>query len=355
VAAGSDTQLVVVGGGPVGLAAAILARQSGVDVAVIEPRTGPIDKACGEGLMPGALAWLERLGVQADGAELRGVAYVQGGLRAEHRFAGGPGRGVRRTVLHRAMSDRADELGVQRIVGRVESIAQTAHSVTVGGTGLDVVTSDWLIGADGLHSRVRELVGVARTRAAGRNGNNRTRRFGLRQHFRIAPWSDMIEVHWGPNAEAYVTPLGAELVGVAMLGQRGIDFATELSTVPALADRLAGIQIDGQVRGAGPLRQRTTRRTCGRVLLAGDASGYVDALTGEGLRVGFAQADATVRAIEAGDIRSYEDAWARSTRDFRLITGALVAGARSPLRSQIVPASVRLPRLFGAVVERLAR
>jgi 2-polyprenyl-6-methoxyphenol hydroxylase-like FAD-dependent oxidoreductase len=90
VAAGSDTQLVVVGGGPVGLAAAILARQSGVDVAVIEPRTGPIDKACGEGLMPGALAWLERLGVQADGAELRGVAYVQGGLRAEHRFAGGP-------------------------------------------------------------------------------------------------------------------------------------------------------------------------------------------------------------------------------------------------------------------------
>lgn len=350
-----DTELVVVGGGPVGLTAAILARQSGIGVAVIEPRAAPIDKACGEGLMPGALTWLERLGVHADGAELRGVAYVKGDLRAEHRFTGGPGRGVRRTVLHQAMCDRADELGVTRIVGRVESITQNAHSVTVAGNGLDAVTGAWLIGADGLHSRIRELVGAARPDAARPESRKRARRFGLRQHFRIAPWTDMIEVHWASNVEAYVTPLAPDLVGVALLGPRGLDYAAELSTIPGLAARLTGVPVDGPVRGAGPLRQRTTRRTFGRVLLVGDASGYVDALTGEGLRLGFAQAHAAVRAISAGDIRSYEREWARETRDFRLITGALVAAAASPLRSRIVPASVRLPRLFGAVVERLAR
>ncbi|HWU57526.1 MAG TPA: NAD(P)/FAD-dependent oxidoreductase [Microbacteriaceae bacterium] len=352
---GTDAELLVVGGGPVGLAAAILARQSGIDVAVIEPRTAPIDKACGEGLMPGALAWLKRFGVHADGAELRGVAYLSADQRAEHRFAGDPGRGVRRTVLHQAMSDRADELGVTRITGRVERVTQQSHSVTVSGNGLDAVSGAWLIGADGLHSTIRERVAAARPHAGPASRRRRASRFGLRQHFRIAPWSDLIEVHWAPRVEAYVTPLGPELVGVALLGPRGIDYAAELSTVPGLADRLAGVPVDGPVRGAGPLRQTTSRRTVGRVLLAGDASGYVDALTGEGLRVGFAQAHAAVRAIAAGDVRGYERAWARQTRDFRLITGALVAAAGSPLRSLVVPASVRLPRVFGTVVERLAR
>ena len=92
--------LVVVGGGPVGLACAIEARLAGMDVVVVEPRDGPIDKACGEGLMPGALAALHRIGVDPPGRPLAGIAYVRGDARVEHRFAERPGRGVRRTVLH---------------------------------------------------------------------------------------------------------------------------------------------------------------------------------------------------------------------------------------------------------------
>jgi len=345
----TDAELLVVGGGPIGLAAAIMASGRGIRVTVIEPREAPIDKACGEGVMPGAVVALDRLGVQVDGADLRGIAYVQGGTRAEHRFAGSPGRGVRRTVLHRALSDRAGELGITRLAGRVEHLVQDARSVTVAGTGLEPVTGRWLIGADGLHSSVRELVGL------GVGAHPPRRRFGLRRHFRIAPWADVVEVHWTTRAEAYVTPLGPELVGVALLGPAGLDFSSALASVPGLGERLHGVATDGPVRGAGPLRQRTTARTAGRVLLAGDASGYVDALTGEGLRVGFAQADAAVRAIEAGDARRYEREWVRETRDFRLITAGLVAAAGSPLRGFVVPASDRLPKLFGAVVERLAR
>jgi len=91
------------------------------------------------------------------------------------------------------------------------------------------------------------------------------------------------------------------------------------------------------------------------VLLVGDASGYVDAITGEGLRLGFAQAEAAVTAALHGRPGSYEGEWTRITRDFRVLTSGLVMAARSPLRPAIVPLAAALPRVYGAVVERLAR
>jgi menaquinone-9 beta-reductase len=350
----ADVEVLVVGGGPVGLAAAIRARSAGFDVAVVEPRDTPIDKACGEGLMPGAVRALELLGVRPAGAELAGVAYVQGDCRAEHSFRDGPGRGVRRTELQRALADRAQACGVRSVAGRVEHLVQDPRSVTVAGPGIDVLTARWVVGCDGLHSTVRRLL-----RLEGRPEPRAHRRFGMRTHFRIAPWNAFIEVHWSRGIEAYVTPVGPQLVGVALLGpvHAGADggFEAGLAAVPQLGERLADAEPDSTVRGAGPLRQRTTARTAGRVLLVGDASGYVDALTGEGLRVGFGQADAAVRAIRSGDLRRYEREWVRVTRDFRVLTTSLVAAGRSGLRSRIVPAAAGAPRLFGAVVERLAR
>ena len=82
----------------------VTARASGLDVLVVEPREGPIDKACGEGLMPGALAALSALGVDPAGHELAGIAYLDATRTAEHRFGVRAGRGVRRTVLHAALA-----------------------------------------------------------------------------------------------------------------------------------------------------------------------------------------------------------------------------------------------------------
>ena len=339
-----DTQVLVAGGGPVGLAASIEARLAGLDVVVVEPRDGPIDKACGEGLMPGALPELARLGVDPSGVPFAGIAYSGGGRRVEHRFASGPGRGVRRTVLHAALRSRAENLGVRFHDGRVDAVHQRAGFVEAAG-----LRADWLLGADGLHSAVAREVGLALPAPTAR------RRFGQRRHYALAPWSEFVEVLWTPAGEFYVTPVGDDTVGVALLARRGEHFDAALAAAPDLAARLRGAAPASDLRGAGPLRQRTKGRVAGRVLLVGDASGYVDALTGEGLRIGFAQARAAVSAISHGDPGSYEAAWERETRDFRRLTGALVRLASSPLRSAVVPVASRLPGVFAGAVERLAR
>lgn len=351
-----DADVVVVGGGPIGLVTAIEARRAGLSVVVVEPRTGPIDKACGEGLLPGALAALARLGVDPPGHVITGISYQDGRRRADHVFADGAGRGVRRTSLHAALLARSEELGVERRVARVDSLTEDASSIVAGG-----VSARWLLACDGLHSTVRRLAGLEappreghlRVRTRGGGAGGASRRYGLRQHFRVPAWTDLVEVHWGPDVEAYVTPVADDLVGIAVLGPAPLDVAAALATLPALARHLDGAEPVGSIRGAGPLRQRSTRRTTGRVRLVGDASGYVDALTGEGLRVGFAQAAAVVAHLD--DPAAYERAWSAATRHHRVLTGGLVAWATSPGRGGIVPVAHAFPRVYGAVVEALAR
>lgn len=347
-------RVAIVGGGPVGLATAIGARLAGLSPVIFEPRSGPIDKACGEGLMPGAMAALRRLGVDPAGSPIRGIRYQDARRAVEHRYGPGlEGRGVRRLVLHAALLERAAEVGVPQRAMRVDGFTADASGVVVAGERFDA-----LVGADGLHSRVRAAAGLDRAsapdsedRALGADG----RRFGLRQHFAVAPWSDLVEVTYLDDVELYVTPVDEGTVGVAVLGRRPLDLAAAIARVPSLAARLAGAAPASELRAAGALRQRTRARTSGRVALVGDASGYVDALTGEGLRVGLAQSEQLVAALVAGTLPAYERAWSRSTRDFRMLTAGLLAAATSPARGLIVPAAAAMPRVFGAVVNRLAR
>lgn len=337
-----DADVIVAGGGPVGLAAAIEARLAGLSVIVCEPRSDPIDKACGEGLMPGALTALDRLGIHVDGFPFAGIRYVADGRVADHRFRAGPGLGVRRTSLHGTIAARARELGIDVLSTSVADITQDANAVVAAG-----IRARWLLACDGLHSPIRHRLGLARTVRT-------PRRFGLRQHFSVEPWSEFVEVHWTPSAEVYVTPVADDLVGIAVLGDRGVDYETAVRATAA-GERLAGADQVSTLRGAGPLHQATTKRVAGRVLLVGDAAGYVDALTGEGIRLGLAQASAAVMAIAAGDPARYEAGWRRVTRDYRLLTTSLVSAGRRPaLRRRIVPLASRLPGVYGVIVDRLA-
>ena len=312
---------------------------------VVEPREGAIDKACGEGLMPGAVPALARLGVHPRGFPLRGVDYRDGRRNAAHRFVAGNGLGVRRTTLHAALRARAEELGA-RFVDRSRRERRAGFDRCASAAG---IRADWLLAADGLHSTVARELGLALPAPAAR------RRYGQRRHYAVEPWSDLIEVHWTPAGEIYVTPTAEGMVGLALLARQGTHFDDAIAAAPELAARIRGAEPASALRGAGPFRQRTRARVAGRALLVGDASGYVDALTGEGIRIGLDQARAAVAAVNAGRPEGYEVAWERATRDFRRLTGALVRLATSPLRPAIVPIAKAAPGLFEGAVERLAR
>jgi flavin-dependent dehydrogenase len=351
----SDVPLdvLVVGGGPAGLATALLAARAGLGVRVVEARPAPVDKACGEGLMPGAVAVLtDLLGGPPTGLPLRGIRYVDGAGRvAQARFRGEPGLGVRRTTLYAGLWDAVAAAGIEVATGKVTQVRQDADGVLarLAGPGARDLRARYLVAADGLHSPLRRALGLDAPTPS-------PQRWGLRRHVAAAPWTDSVEVHWGKRSEAYLTPVGPDLVGVALLTADRAPFDVQLARFPAVLDRLDGAAPASDVRGAGPLRRQARARTVGRVLLVGDAAGYVDALTGEGIAVALASARALVRCLAADRPQDYELAWRRATRRSRWLTSSLLwAGSRAVLRPTIVPAAAALPWAFGAAVRQLAR
>src|SRR6266478_6988797 len=107
--------VVVAGGGPAGLAAAIRSAERGLRTVLLERSASVPDKACGEGLMPGGADELEHLGAripQGQSASFRGIRYLQeDGTVLEGEFGGRPGLGIRRTVLAQALRERATAAG----------------------------------------------------------------------------------------------------------------------------------------------------------------------------------------------------------------------------------------------------
>ncbi|GAA1162802.1 NAD(P)/FAD-dependent oxidoreductase [Kribbella jejuensis] len=388
--------LLVAGAGPAGAATAIRAALSGLSVVVVEPRATPIDKACGEGIAHSAVEYLSRLGVELPGRSFHGIRYLDGTHSVEARFTAGRGRGVRRTALQAALADRLAALDIPVLQSRVGPITQNTTSVTAAG-----ITARYLAAADGLHSPIRRQLGLTyappdpatrlvparsapldpATRSASLDPATRfmppgpaarlagsARSFfhashsapsdvrrGLRQHFTVAPWTDLVEVYWSRLGEAYVTPVADDLVGVAVLTSARGTFAEHLEAFPQLKRRLQGAPPASSVMGAGPLRQRVRARTAGRVLLVGDAAGYVDALTGEGIAVALRTSAELVDCVRADRPQDYEAAWRRVSWECRLLTASLLwARNRRLVAPYIVPAAARLPAVYRTIVNRLS-
>jgi flavin-dependent dehydrogenase len=345
--------VLVAGGGPAGLATAIGCARAGLSVTLAEPRSFPVDKACGEGLTPGALPRLAALGVQVTGYPHRGIRYLDARHRADAPFRRGNGMGVRRTDLHAALSARAASVGIEVLPTRVTALTQDDKGVSAvmraaGAGGAAEIRARYLVAADGLHSPIRRILGLDPPAA-------RLVRYGLRQHYQVAPWTDMVEVYHAGNCEAYVTPIAPDLVGVAALGGQRGSLGSRLAAFPELLERLDGATPASEVRGAGPLRQDVRQRVAGRVLLVGDAAGYLDALTGEGIGAALAQAEVLAACLAADRPESYDRAWRQVTRKGWAMTSCLLWTRNQPLLGPlIVPAAARLPWAFTLIVNQVA-
>lgn len=341
-----ETDVAIVGGGPVGLVAAIACAQRGLRVFLADAARPPLDKACGEGLMSHALGVLRALNVSlADEqvAPFEGIRFLNNGRTAEARFRSGPALGVRRTVLHQALARRAVAAGVELAWGeRVTGLSEDGSGLLLDRRR---VRARWVIGADGLQSRVRAWAGLSR-------GRTRTRRIGQRRHFALRPWSRFVEVYWSAHGQAYVTPVGPNEVGVAVLSREKAASLDEfLESLPELRDRLAEAVPSTSLRGALSIERRLSRCTRGSVALVGDAAGSVDSITGEGLGIGFRQALALADAIASGSLHRYESASRAILRMPSFMSQTLLLMDRSALiRREAVRVLGRSPRLFSGML-----
>ena len=327
-----ETDVFVIGGGPAGLAAAIAAVRKGLSVTLADGSRPPIDKACGEGLLPDTLAALSELGIEvraSEGYAVQGIRFVGQKSQVTASFPGGQGIGMRRPVLHEKLVERASACGVHlRWNTPVTGICREGVIVAGG-----LVPAKWIIGADGIGSRVRKWSGLDAPVQSGR-------RYAVRRHYRVRPWSNFMEIYWGENAQAYVTPVDTEEVCVVLISRRnGIRFDSVGAEFPELARRLqTATQVDAE-RGAVTMMQRLRRVYRGQVALIGDASGSVDAITGEGLCLGFQQALALAHALAAEDPRRYQRAhrrlWRRPALMGRLM---LLLDGHSALRERVLRA-----------------
>ncbi|MGE5221338.1 MAG: NAD(P)/FAD-dependent oxidoreductase [Omnitrophica WOR_2 bacterium] len=369
-----QVDVLIIGGGPAGLAAGIAFAGQGVRTLVCEQKTFPVDKACGEGLMPTGLARLQRLGVTqhippGKSFPLTGIRYVSSkGQVLSGAFAEGPGLGMRRVVLSSALAKRAGEMDLLKVRQGCQAVptGRTQAGIRVRVNGDEMITR-LLVGADGLNSRVRTWAGLQGPKPG-------VLRWGARQHFQVAPWSEYVEVYWQKGVEAYVTPSAAGLVGVAFLWDRdlyrpayggGDLIPSLLCDFPVLEQRLdRALPLDAPL-AVGPMQRRVRTPVADGILLVGDAAGYLDAITGEGLSLALAQAlvaaeiavpllksdPAGVTPLSARALQPYVRAHKAMLRTYLLITRLVLYLSRRPgLMDRFISILSTRPAVFQALL-----
>jgi len=312
-----ECQVLVVGAGPAGSAAAAALAAGGRDVLLVEARAHPRPKACAEYASPRIAEELRRLGMEdaawrPDALPLRGMRVIRGDDAVDVRYHDARGSrtawGLDRQVFDAALASHAVGAGVQlREHATLEQVDTTGGRVA----GARLRTPDGpvtvrcrvLIGADGARSSVARLLGLERPVRA-------PRRMGMVAHYEaVTDLADHGEMHVGPGFYVGLAPLRGNRLNVGMALPLGPSsrqparrrFEAAIAGIPAVAERLAGRRRLTPIRGASPIGHRVARAAGPGWMLIGDAAGFIDPFTGEGIYRALRSARAAAEALDAGD------------------------------------------------------
>ncbi|MHA3701268.1 NAD(P)/FAD-dependent oxidoreductase [Jatrophihabitans sp. YIM 134969] len=274
-----DTDVLVVGAGPAGCAAALAASRLGLDVTIVDGADFPRDKVCGDGIAPHALAVYEGLGV--DRADLlRGSAPITSlrlrspGGEQVRRDTRDTGWVVRRQDFDHRLLQATLAAGVTLRRHHVREVSAGVRDVRV-----DDMTARVVIGADGAESVVRRRVGVGPPRAG-------TVALAIRGYARDTTnpgeqYLSLTAQHWPAYGWSFPIGDGWSNVGYGELLQGAPPTRTTL--VERMRALIPGVEPE-RIRGHRlPLSTGRPRQPDGRVLLAGDAAGLVNPISGEGI------------------------------------------------------------------------
>ena len=330
----------IVGGGPAGLAAAIAMQRQGLQTTVLDRALPPVDKACGEALMPDGIPALRELGIELPvsmGLHFRGIRFLNGNSCVAAHFPTGTGLAVRRTALHKLLIEAAERAGVALQWG-VKNVHLQEGSVVSDSRFLK---ARWIIGADGQNSGIRRQTRLDLCWTEHR-------RYGFRQHYRIAPSSSYVELYWGPRCQVYVTPVAEDETGIAVISNGPkLRVRDALADFPELNQRIRSAPVASREMGGLSVTRRLRKVCLDRLALIGDASGSVDAITGEGLCLSFKQALVLAEAIKNNRLRDYQAEHEKlSSRAYTMAALMLGISKRARLQNRALASLAKRPAIF---------
>ncbi len=346
--------VVVVGAGVAGVATAIQLARRDRSVLLVDRVASPQRKTCGEGLFPYGLAELDRLGIDARpcGFELRSLRFHSDRHTAEAPLgtALDHGLGIRREVLADLMLQAASKSGVSIMLDTmVEGVATSGGKVVAVRSSRGLLPGRAFVAADGLNSRLR--------RRAGLEGRRKGTRFGISAHVQLAHDPDPgVDVYVHDGYEVYRTPVARRTVNVALLlegnemprfaGRLKEEYQAMLSGHPATS---GAVGIEDEPLATGPFSRRARRAWRANLVLTGDAVGFFDGISGDGMSSALASAPLCAAALDRFLITGSYDSFVTYDRE------RLAAGRMSNALARLTLELARRPSLARFAIRNMAR
>ncbi|PIK14860.1 NAD(P)/FAD-dependent oxidoreductase [Halobacteriovorax sp. JY17] len=280
--------LAIIGGGPIGLYTAIKLAKRGHKVTLFEKRSWPIDKVCGQGIMPSGVDNLINIGMTFtpfNSFTLNSIEYIERNSILRGNLHG-PAVGTKRTELSEQLFNIASQNPHITLCPetKIDSINEKEDSYTLT-IGPNILEFDFIFACDGLNSWTRKNTGHSKKRII-------PSRIGARIHYDIAPWSNSVQVYWSDSIEAYVTPISNKTIEVAFLWfkdsiESGANLKSKLlSHFPLLREKLIEEKSLNDFKGYGPFDEVSSSISHKNLFFLGDAYHFLDGITGEGISLG---------------------------------------------------------------------